>query len=435
MIRFLPILFLVALLGGQLGAQTPRLEGKASFYGPKFDGKLTSTGEVFRQNAFSAASLDMPWGTILEVTNLANGKKTQVRVNDCGPHARGRIIDLSRAAARALDAEKAGEINVRLRVIRASNAGPTCSRGAWAKRLKAAGKPIPPKPGTWKPQDTAGALPPAAVQAPPPGIPTTAVSTVRPTTVRQAMADPGGPMEGMAGYYPDRLQGRPTSTGEIYDVNALTAASKEYPYNTILEVTNVVSGQSVRVRVNDCGPFRVDQILELSHAAAARIGLLRAGTARVRARVVTLGQDGPTCNRSTYAQASSPAAQPTAAATTPTTAPAGSPNVSQPNAPQTYERSVSTPQPAPKRAKPQPREFEPDEMLFGVQIAAFKSKANADKMMADLRKRDVSPVYSATVNGVTRVFAGKFYFPSQAKEEMAKLRVMGYEGATVRRIQ
>ena len=76
--------------------------GLASWYGPKFHGKLTASGEVFNQEKFTAAHPTLPWGTRVKVTNLDNGKSVDVRINDRGPFKRGRIIDVSRAAARAL---------------------------------------------------------------------------------------------------------------------------------------------------------------------------------------------------------------------------------------------------------------------------------------------------------------------------------------------
>jgi rare lipoprotein A (peptidoglycan hydrolase) len=76
--------------------------GLASWYGPKFHGKLTASGEVFNQEKFTAAHPTLPWGSRVKVTNLDNGKTVDVRINDRGPFGKGRIIDLSRAAARAL---------------------------------------------------------------------------------------------------------------------------------------------------------------------------------------------------------------------------------------------------------------------------------------------------------------------------------------------
>ena len=80
-----------------------RETGLGSWYGPKFHGKRTASGEVFNQERFTAAHRSLPWGTRVKVTNLANGKSVDVRINDRGPFGKGRIIDVSRAAAKALD--------------------------------------------------------------------------------------------------------------------------------------------------------------------------------------------------------------------------------------------------------------------------------------------------------------------------------------------
>jgi rare lipoprotein A (peptidoglycan hydrolase) len=82
--------------------------GLASWYGPRFHGKLTASGEVFYQEKFTAAHPTLPWGSRVKVTNLANGKSVEVRINDRGLYGKGRIIDVSRAAARALGMVKSG---------------------------------------------------------------------------------------------------------------------------------------------------------------------------------------------------------------------------------------------------------------------------------------------------------------------------------------
>ena len=102
---------------------------------------------------------------------------------------------------------------------------------------------------------------------------------------------------GIASYYADRFNGRLTSTEERYDGEKLTAASKEYPVNTVLEVTNLSNEESVRVRVNDCGPHHPNRIIDLSKAAAREIGIIEDGTGRVSLEVVALGTEGPPCNR------------------------------------------------------------------------------------------------------------------------------------------
>src|SRR5262245_53708801 len=88
--------------------------GLASWYGPKFHGRRTASGEVFNQDKFTAAHPTLPWGTKVKVTNLANGKSVDVRINDRGPFGKGRIIDVSRAAARSLGMVGQGIANVQI---------------------------------------------------------------------------------------------------------------------------------------------------------------------------------------------------------------------------------------------------------------------------------------------------------------------------------
>jgi rare lipoprotein A len=91
--------------------------GVASWYGPGFHGRPTSSGEIFDQNAMTAAHPSWPLGTPVRVTNLDNGRVTRVRINDRGPFIAGRDIDLSYAAARELGMIGAGTCNVRLEPI------------------------------------------------------------------------------------------------------------------------------------------------------------------------------------------------------------------------------------------------------------------------------------------------------------------------------
>jgi len=76
--------------------------GKASWYGPGFHGRRTASGEVFNTHSLTAAHKTLPFGTNVRVTSRATGRSVVVRINDRGPFVRGRIIDLSRASARAI---------------------------------------------------------------------------------------------------------------------------------------------------------------------------------------------------------------------------------------------------------------------------------------------------------------------------------------------
>jgi rare lipoprotein A len=92
-------------------------EGLASWYGGKFHGRQTASGELFDKNAISAAHRTLPFGTVLLVTNLENGRYLQVRVNDRGPFVKGRVIDCSEAAAHELGFRGAGIARVRLEIL------------------------------------------------------------------------------------------------------------------------------------------------------------------------------------------------------------------------------------------------------------------------------------------------------------------------------
>ena len=92
--------------------------GTASFYANEFDGKRTANGEVYDMNDLTAAHPTYAFNTIVKVTNLSNGKNVEVRINDRMPQFKGRIIDLSFAAAREIEMVNAGIQEVKLEVIK-----------------------------------------------------------------------------------------------------------------------------------------------------------------------------------------------------------------------------------------------------------------------------------------------------------------------------
>lgn len=100
--------------------------GIASWYGPGFDGKRTASGEVYDMEDLTAAHKRLPFGTRVQVENLDNGLRTEVRINDRGPFVDDRIIDLSRAAAREIQMLGPGTARVRISVVQMS-AMLTCS--------------------------------------------------------------------------------------------------------------------------------------------------------------------------------------------------------------------------------------------------------------------------------------------------------------------
>lgn len=144
--------------------------GQASWYGDKFHGRQTASGEIFDKNALTAAHPTLPFGTMVTVTDLATGRSVVVRVNDRGPFKTGRVIDLSEAAAEALGIRSKGLAEVRLTAADQSLA-------ARSKRAEAAPRlpvpdldadPFPPKGFAPAPlgEETLGAAALAGAPAP-----------------------------------------------------------------------------------------------------------------------------------------------------------------------------------------------------------------------------------------------------------------------------
>jgi rare lipoprotein A len=96
-------------------------EGVASWYGLPFNGRRTSNGEIYDMHDMTAAHRTLPFGAMVRVTNLANGKQTEVRVNDRGPFVANRVIDLSLAAAQAIEMVGPGTATVRLEMVSGPN--------------------------------------------------------------------------------------------------------------------------------------------------------------------------------------------------------------------------------------------------------------------------------------------------------------------------
>lgn len=106
------LLFMLAVAGYAWAAAVQ--EGEASYYADKLDGNKTASGEIYRKDGLTAAHRSLPFGTRVKVTYLKTGKSVEVVINDRGPHVKGRIIDLSRAAARVLGLIEDGHGEVRL---------------------------------------------------------------------------------------------------------------------------------------------------------------------------------------------------------------------------------------------------------------------------------------------------------------------------------
>ena len=153
--------------------EQPRYDetGLASWYGDQFHGRPTATGERFDMNALTAAHKTLPLPGLVEVTNLANGRRVVLRVNDRGPFVDNRIIDLSRGAADALDLRRAGVGEVRVRYL---GRAPRLGGGAVQYAQSTS---TPPAPASSDPVPyfaVAPTSPPAAATAAPSPVPATA---------------------------------------------------------------------------------------------------------------------------------------------------------------------------------------------------------------------------------------------------------------------
>jgi rare lipoprotein A len=134
LLALLTLLFCpAAVWSGEAGVE----EGFASWYGGKFHGRRTASGEIFDTNLYTAAHKTLPFGTMVRVTNLETGRSTVVRINDRGPFVAGRVIDLSRAAAAAIGMTGSGVARVRVEVIPPGEVAPAVARGSYLIQLGA----------------------------------------------------------------------------------------------------------------------------------------------------------------------------------------------------------------------------------------------------------------------------------------------------------
>ncbi|MCW5713699.1 MAG: septal ring lytic transglycosylase RlpA family protein [Bauldia sp.] len=116
-------LLMLTLASPSIAAQC----GLASWYGPGFHGRTAASGEIYNQNAMTAAHRTLPFGTIVNVTRTDDGRSVRVRITDRGPYIQGRVIDLSRAAAVALDMIDPGVVPVRISVVEGRTALTSCT--------------------------------------------------------------------------------------------------------------------------------------------------------------------------------------------------------------------------------------------------------------------------------------------------------------------
>ena len=211
---------------------------------------------------------------------------------------------------------------------------------------------------------------------------------------------------GIASWYGVKFHGRATSSMEPYDMYQFTAAHKTLPLPTHVRVTNLLNGRSVVARVNDRGPFHDDRLIDLSYAAAVKLGMHIEGTAPVEIRVLKPGDTPP----------APPAAMPAAAAWAAVRA-GELPTTRGPRVEVTASAASEPIQPMPVTGR------------VWLQAASFRDPDNARSLIERLRRANVEhgSIQTAQVAGkpVYRVRVGPFATAEQSRAPAAQLRSMG----------
>jgi rare lipoprotein A len=232
---------------------------------------------------------------------------------------------------------------------------------------------------------------------------------------------------GVASWYGTEFHGLRTSTGERYDMFAMTAAHKTLPLPCYARITNLSNGRSVVVRINDRGPFVANRIIDLSYTAAAKLDMIRNGTAFVEVEALTpatapLNAELPV--------AVAPAA---AASVGVSTVPAISvaPTVSAPTSTPPASASVAAPALAPGAAAlPTPAALNASH--FSIQIGAYAQNENAQRVMRRLRAAGLERIYTlnpAPGEPLLRVRIGPIQSVQEFDALIERLNALGFTGA------
>ncbi len=221
-------------------------------------------------------------------------------------------------------------------------------------------------------------------------------------------------LEATASYYADEFHGRPTSSGELFDMNALTAAHKSLPFGTLLEVTNLENGRKVVVRVNDRGPFVPNRELDVSKRAAQDLDMIRSGVAKVSIRKVGVERTAMTAKP----------AEPTEKGSVTVTVTTAGPRVTEESAEITTTAISTAPQ---QRTNALARGAE---ATWRIQLASFAREENATSFVVKLRKDGFNPAFERA-GAMTRVVLAGMQ-DAELHSTRTRLEGAGYAGVLVR---
>ena len=207
---------------------------------------------------------------------------------------------------------------------------------------------------------------------------------------------------GLASWYGDAFNGKPTADGELFDMNGVSAAHATLPLPCIVEVTNLDNGKSIHVRINDRGPFHPGRIIDLSRGGAKALGYYQKGTARVRVRFMALAPLGGVDPHLTVAAA--------------------------------QMHGLAPAEPAPfEQPAVQPRSQD-ESAGFLVQVGAFSERANAERVAARVASTGQARIQPLDHNGgrLYRVTVGGGWRDAEsAGAARAQVAALGFADATV----
>ena len=202
-----------------------------------------------------------------------------------------------------------------------------------------------------------------------------------------------------ASYYAEDFHGKKTTNGERFNMNDFTCAHKSLPFNTILKVTNLANGKTCEVRVNDRGPFVLNREIDLSKAAAIKLGMIGSGTTKVKLEIVKKG-------------ANTKISQQTAASAT---------KIMK----KLYGDAATSTSTTSTTKKLEPGTY------WDIQLGAFKSKDNAKAFASKVSKAGFKDIVLQTTDGITRV-AIKKVPASKVTDTQNKLAAAGFNDQTLR---
>ena len=227
--------------------------------------------------------------------------------------------------------------------------------------------------------------------------------------------------ETYASYYGEAFNGKPTSSGEIFDMNAYTAAHKTLPFGTLLEITNLENGKKVVVRVNDRGPFIANREIDLSKAAAESLGMISRGITRVSIKKVdSLDHAALVASNDVYSEGSAAPVQ-REQNTASNTRPEAVPVQTQPEQMQSAQSQARQPQYMQNQQTPSSgygadskveqvyiptNSQETPGVLWRIQLGSFAREENALRLVVSLRKVGFEPAYERTDTSVRVVLPG-----------------------------